>query len=701
MSAYLIVDVDDILEYLEAQTFSPNLLDVALSLRNTAALAAGLPSASDMRAIAVTDWNQYSRPDASGVNVQQVFLQAGYELFTVSERKFLTDALLTEFFPIDSEATVDELIFASSQSDFLGIISRLNLKPNVRIRVWADVRPSDDTVIFQPLESILGVKTKSVALYIDFENISISLNEQGYIVDLGVLIDAIKVRTSQYGQVVHMAAYAPWGQRGSLPPMLDIHGREISDDVPSRLAVESIDPVFSLPGKNSADLRIAKDVLAESAAPNSPEIVIIASGDRDFNDIYNTLRARGKQVVVWGVQGSTSRVLENNTSITLEYIDDFAPFRKHKELVGLFDQVDDDEYDHEDDFRPSQWSSVVLQYDFMHQAQPKQRITAERLAQQLTNVSATANDDRAYELIEQATNIGILAENEADGSLRLRHENPIVAQTHLIRDHILSRVRNTLSVRNWNYVNYGFLLKGIAMDDKLVGHGINPDDNWRSEWIDFLVRENILERELIPHRHNPDDLVPVIRVPDEVIGGDAASFSEPVNPDVIADMSVRIIVSVEQFTSFRKFIWCPLGSLHKRMRPFDEGTAFQQAVELLESQGAIDINEYPNPQSDFMTKGVSLNADADFVIEVLETRNGFIESLLKLYGERKPITYRAIQQETGHGDHMMELWISIMELENVLNPVPGQPDLYSLFRTHHTVSIVANDQPRENGMFEE
>jgi hypothetical protein len=256
-------------------------------------------------------------------------------------------------------------------------------------------------------------------------------------------------------------------------------------------------------------------------------------------------------------------------------------------------------------------------------------------------------------------------------------------------------------VRNWNYVNYGFLLKGIAMDDKLVGHGINPDDNWRSEWIDFLVRENILERELIPHRHNPDDLVPVIRVPDEVIGTDIPPYAEPINLDIIADMAVRIIVSVEQFTSFRKFIWCPLGSLHKRMRPFDEGTAFQQAVEMLESQGAIAINEYPNPQSDFMTKGVSLNADADFVIEVLETRNGFIESLLKLYGERKPITYRAIQQETGHGDHMMELWISIMELENVLNPVPGQPDLYSLFRTHHTVSIVANDQPRENGMFEE
>ena len=40
-----------------------------------------------------------------------------------------------------------------------------------------------------------------------------------------------------------------------------------------------------------------------------------------------------------------------------------------------------------------------------------------------------------------------------------------------------------------------------------------------------------------------------------------------------------------------------------------------------------------------------------------------------------------------------------MELENVLNPVPGQPDLYSLFRTHHTVSIVANDQPKEGDRY--
>lgn len=692
MSAYLLVDVEDIIEYLDAQNFSPNLVDVALSLRNTAALAAGLPSPDDLVAVAVADWNAYHRPDKNGVNVQQVFVSTGYDLFNITERRFVADALLTGYFPMDSDASIDELILASSRVDFLELIKRLKLKSEVRVRVWADVQPPiTHRVVFQPLESVLGVKARSVALYVDFENISISLNEQGYIVDLEILVTALRNHTSHYGQVIRMAAYAPWGQRGSLPPILDQQGREVSEDVPSRLAMENIDPVFSLPGKNSADLRIAKDVLAESGVPNSPEVVIIASGDRDFNDIYNTLRARGKQVVVWGVRGSTSRVLENNPSIKLEYIDDFTLFRRHKELLGLFDehQVHADT-EEEPEFRPSQWSSLVLQYDYLATSYPTTYINRELLAQRLDTVNTTANSARALDLIEQAIQIGIL--NEApDEHLELRPDHPIVSRTHLIRDHIVNRVRNTLSVRNWEYVNYGFLLKGIAMDEKMVGAGINLDDNWRSEWIDFLVREGILGRELIPHRHNPDDLVPVINVPDHALNAQIQQEQEQVSQNTITDMAYRVIVSVEQFTSFRKFIWCPLGSLHKRLRPFDSSTVFQRAVEMLQMENAVFIEEYSNPQSSFLTKGVSLNPKSPMVQHVLGERDQFIRALLVLHDERQAITYESMQAATSFGNAKMRLWLSIMELENVLNSVPGLPDHYTLFRTHHTVSTVAGD----------
>ncbi|MCD4685885.1 MAG: hypothetical protein K8S97_08110, partial [Anaerolineae bacterium] len=237
-------------------------------------------------------------------------------------------------------------------------------------------------------------------------------------------------------------------------------------------------------------------------------------------------------------------------------------------------------------------------------------------------------------------------------------------------------------------------LKGIGMDHGLIGPGLNPSDTWRSEWVDTLVREDILVRELVPHRHNPDDLVPVIKLPSS-----DAPLSTPqlpgVNQEQVEQMVRRVIVSVEQFTSFRGFAWCPLGSLHRRLRPFDPSTTFQQAVEELEEDGAVQIDEYDNPQSDYKTKGISLVEQSPQVIDVLDERNRFIRVLLDLYDQRRPLSRDTLQELTGHNDANLDMWISIMQSENVLKSVPGQRDLYSLFRTHHTVCMVAGDPPPE------
>ena len=43
----------------------------------------------------------------------------------------------------------------------------------------------------------------------------------------------------------------------------------------------------------------------------------------------------------------------------------------------------------------------------------------------------------------------------------------------------------------------------------------------------------------------------------------------------------------------------------------------------------------------------------------------------------------------------MPLWLSIMQTENVLNEVPGRAGQYSLFRTHHTVTLTADAKRQE------
>lgn len=697
MTAFLIVDVDDLLQRLESRGVALDIHTVAAALLNSASLAAGLGSPEELVAVAVADWNRYRRPSGTaGVSVQQVFASEGYDLFNVPDRKFVTDALLMHYFSFDTES-VDELIIATSQLDISTLVHRVQTTDRARVRIWGDEPPPDlEGVIFQPLESILGIPSKTVALYIDFENISISLSEQGYILDIDVLLEGMLHQAQSHGQVIHMAAYAPWGQRGSLAPLTDRTGREVSDEVPSRLARANIDPVFSLPGKNSADMRIAKEVLDDSAKTDSADVFIIASGDRDFNEVFSAVRARNKQVIVWGVRGSTSRLVESNPALAVEYVEDFCNLERHADVLAAASispapRVGADIT--EPEFRPSQWSSVILQLDQMLNEADTDDVALDALVDRLIDVRAVPNADRAEDLITQSAGRGLLLIDPEAGEVRLNHASPIVEKTLLIRDRIVHRVANTLHVRGWEYVNYGFLLKGIGMDHGLTGPGLNANDTWRSEWVDTLVREGILTRELVPHRHNPEDLVPVIKLAET----GTASAGQPlpgVTRDDVDKMIRRVIVSVEQFTSFRGFAWCPLGSLHRRLRPFDPSTTFQQAVEELLEEGAVTVEEYENPQSDYTTKGISLIEDAPIIQEVVAERNNFVRVLLELYESRQPINVETLQE---HLDHMsgddLDLWISIMQSENVLKSVPGQPDVFSLFRTHHTVSLVAGDTP--------
>jgi hypothetical protein len=608
---------------------------------------------------------------------------------------------------------VDELILATTSRDLLPLIRRIKTTRSARIRMWGaeDVLKGTefaDEIIFQPLETLLGIQSKNVSVYIDFENIAISLSEQGFVVNLDHLIARMVSQAKAHGQVVKLAAYAPWGQRGTLPPLVDNAGREIADEAPTRLMLANIDPVFNLPGKNSADIRIARDVITDSGHPEGGDLIILASGDRDFNDIINTLVQRGKSVIIWGVRGSTSRQLAQHPAVSVEYIEDFTNLQTHDSLRQAAVSEEEGE-----DFLPSQWSSVIIQYDRLADNLDGQDVTLSMLVRQLKEMGTVVSEERGEDLASQAMSLGLLKQVDNSGALTVNPAHPIVEKTRTITGAIQRRVANTLKVRNWEYVNYGFLLKGLEMENDIDRPGMNNDDQWRSHWIDALVREKVLKRELVPHRHNPEDLVPVIRLPEEyedVINTDNTIPDSPIDSsedwrgmsvqslrDVdedAADMIVRVVVSVEQFTSFRNFAWCPLGSLHKRLRMFDPGMSFQRAVEYLEANGAVDVSEYENPQSDYQTKGISVIKANPLSQQILNDRDEFVQVLLELYENSQAITADHIADHISE-NHDIDLWISIMETENVLNPLPGQSDQYSLFRTHHTVKLVAGDNMHE------
>ena len=712
MAAYLIVDVDDLLQFALGKGIDPRELVVAV--RGNAALAAGLFETAMLRAIAVGNWdwvkdNWPPNDDKWTVDPAENFISAGYEILEVKSRDQLTGRLMDEYFASDPNP-IDELILATTSRDLLPLMDKIRTSRSARIRMWGseDVLQGTrfaDEIIFQSLDRLHGIETKNVLVYIDFENIAISLNEQGYVVDLDHLIDRLVTKAQAHGKLVKMSAYAPWGQRGALPPLVDASGREVAEDAPSRLMMANIDPVFNLPGKNSADIRIARDVLTDAGHPNSGNVIILASSDRDFNDVINVLLQRNKTVVIWGVRGSTGRLLQSHPSLQLEYIDDFTDLQSHESL-GQIAPVDEHE-----SFIPSQWSSVIIQCHRLAASRPDDAVPEADLIQQLLETGDVVSTARGDDLVSQAIALGILKRLPDSDKVALNSQNAVVNRTILIVERLVARVSNTLSARNWEYVNYGFLLKGLAMDRELDRPGMNESDQWRSHWIDCLVREAVLQRDLVPHRHNPEDLVPVIRIPvdrqlqlsdaesaDDRAPEDAAGEWLDVPPHKmyeiepeVARMVARIVVSVQQFTSFRNFAWCPLGSLHRRLREFDSGIVFQHAVEYLLINQMVEIKEYENPRSEYNTKGIELNHESAFVAALLAERDEFVRVLLDMYKSNATISEANIKSRLDE-QWDARLWVSIMTVENILNPLPGRADQYSLFRTHHTVKLVANDE---------
>ena len=119
--------------------------------------------------------------------------------------------------------------------------------------------------------------------------------------------------------------------------------------------------------------------------------------------------------------------------------------------------------------------------------------------------------------------------------------------------------------------------------------------------------------------------------------------------------------------------------------------SFQRAVEYLLEHKAVNVEEYANPQSDYQTKGISLNIEPQIFRQVLQERNDFIRLLLRLYQRNMLISEQSVRAVAPEHTWDLTFWFSVMETENVLNLLPGRAGQYSLFRTHHTVNLIADE----------
>src|SRR5215210_3626919 len=123
-------------------------------------------------------------------------------------------------------------------------------------------------------------QTAKTAVFIDFENISLSAAKQFGDFDLGLVLKAIRQR----GRVTLKRAYGDWSRLGSYRDAVRENAVEL---------VQLYSYSYQQGGKNRADIRLVIDVMEILFTLDYIETVVIVSGDSDFSSLMSKVREHG------------------------------------------------------------------------------------------------------------------------------------------------------------------------------------------------------------------------------------------------------------------------------------------------------------------------------------------------------------------------------------------------------------------------
>lgn len=162
---------------------------------------------------------------------------------------------------------------------------------------------------------------RTLAVFFDFENIGIGLNQRRDRFDIGKVVE----RLVEKGKIVVKKAYADWSRFAQYTAPLHESAIELIE-IPRR----------GVSGKNSADIRLCVDAMDLAYSKDHIDTFVIVSGDSDFSPLVSKLKELGKHVIGLGLAEATSELLRDNCDEFI-YYDDLD--RVHVSVPGLSAQV--------------------------------------------------------------------------------------------------------------------------------------------------------------------------------------------------------------------------------------------------------------------------------------------------------------------------------------------------------------------------
>jgi len=182
----------------------------------------------------------------------------------------------------------------------------------------------------------LGDGERTLAVFIDFENMGLGFNNRRDRFEIGKVLE----RLVEKGKIVCKKAYADWSRFGMYTSQLH------------EAAIELIEiPRRGITGKNSADIRLVVDAIDLAFSKDHIDTFCIVSGDSDFSPLVSKLKELGKHVIGLGLADATSDLLRDNCDEFIYYEDldraplmpasvsDSIPEKKRKIFAILLDSL--------------------------------------------------------------------------------------------------------------------------------------------------------------------------------------------------------------------------------------------------------------------------------------------------------------------------------------------------------------------------
>ncbi len=144
-------------------------------------------------------------------------------------------------------------------------------------------------------------KRPDVAVFIDFENVYVSVRDK---LDANPNFEAIMDRCNDLGRVVIARAYADWYRYPRVTSALYANGIE-----PMYVPTYYYDKEMGRTGraiKNSVDMNLCIDAMKTLFTNTNIGRFVLATGDRDFIPLVNSIRQQGKEVIIIGIGGAAS-----------------------------------------------------------------------------------------------------------------------------------------------------------------------------------------------------------------------------------------------------------------------------------------------------------------------------------------------------------------------------------------------------------